>query len=91
MSRPIWKGPFVEKHLLKKLVKSAVKGKKRNTTIKTWSRSSTIIPQFVGKSVKIYNGRTFMPLNITEEMIGHKFGEFSLTRKRPQHKVKSNK
>ena len=91
MSRPIWKGPFVEKNLLKKLVRSSLKGKKRNKIIKTWSRSSTIIPQFVGKSVKIYNGRTFTSLNITEEMIGHKFGEFSLTRTRPQHKVKSNK
>ena len=55
MSRPIWKGPFVEKHLLKKLVRSSQKGKKRKKVIKTWSRSSTIIPQFVGKSVKIYN------------------------------------
>ena len=91
MSRPIWKGPFVEKHLLKKLVRSSQKGKKRKKVIKTWSRSSTIIPQFVGKSVKIYNGRTFTSINITEEMIGHNFGEFSLTRKRPQHKVKSNK
>ena len=91
MSRPIWKGPFVEEHLLKKLVRSSLKGKKRKKVIKTWSRSSTIIPQFVGKSVKIYNGRTFTSLNITEEMIGHKFGEFSLTRKRPQHKVKGKK
>ena len=54
MSRPIWKGPFVEKNLLKKLVRSSLKGKKRNKVIKTWSRSSTIIPQFVGKSVKKY-------------------------------------
>ena len=91
MSRPIWKGPFVEEHLLEKLVRSSLKGKKRKKVIKTWSRSSTIIPQFVGNSVKIYNGRTFTSLNIIDEMIGHKFGEFSLTRKRPQHKVKSNK
>ena len=73
--------PFCRKTSTKKLVRSSQKGKKRKKVIKTWSRSSTIIPQFVGKSVKIYNGRTFTSLNITEEMIGHKFGEFSFNKK----------
>ena len=91
MSRSIWKGPFVEKHLLNKLKGISKKGKKHDKANKIWARSSTILPQFVGKTVKIYNGRTFVSLNITEDMIGHKFGEFSLTRKRPVHKVKAKK
>ena len=86
MSRSTWKGPFIEEHLLKK-----VKGNKKRFIGKIWSRSSTILPNFVNKTVKIYNGRTFTNLKITEEMIGHKFGEFSMTRKRPVHKVKSKK
>jgi len=89
MSRSIWKGPFLEKHLIKKL--GGATKKKRTKLKKIWSRSSTILPQFVGKSVGVYNGRTFITLNITEDMIGHKFGEFSLTRKRPIHKVKNKK
>ena len=80
MSRPIWKGPFVEKHLLKKLVRSSLKGKKRNKIIKTWSRRSTITPDFVGHTFAVHNGNKFIPVFVYENMVGHKLGEFSPTR-----------
>lgn len=89
MSRSIWKGPFLDLGLLKKLGRPSTKRKAKIN--KTWSRSSTILPQFVGKTVQIHNGRKFMTLHITEDMIGHKLGEFSLTRRRPIHKVKNKK
>lgn len=89
MSRSIWKGPFLDSGLLRKLGRPSTKRKAKIN--KTWSRSSTILPQFVGKTVQIHNGRKFMTLHITEDMIGHKLGEFSLTRRRPVHKVKNKK
>jgi len=91
MSRSIWKGPFVSKGIVKKI---GAKRKKKSRNKKVpflWSRSSTVIPQFVGRNFKIHNGRSFVSLNVTEDMIGHKLGEFVLTRVRPVHKVKSNK
>ena len=78
MSRAIWKGPFVDPSLIKKVEK--LKGQPNKTPIKTWSRKSTIIPEFVGISFLIHNGKKFIPIKISEEMVGHKLGEFSPTR-----------
>jgi small subunit ribosomal protein S19 len=78
VSRSIWKGPFVDGYLLKKA--EAARGSGRNAIIKTWSRRSTVLPQFVGLTFGVYNGKKFIPVLVTEEMIGHKLGEFSPTR-----------
>ena len=78
MSRSVWKGPFVDPSLLKKVEK--LKSSRNTTPIKTWSRKSTIIPDFVGISFLIHNGKKFIPIRISEEMVGHKLGEFSPTR-----------
>ena len=77
MARSIWKGPFVHPSLLKKIDK--LKDSTNKKPIKTWSRNSTIIPDFVGHSFLIHNGKTFIPITISEEMVGHKLGEFSPT------------
>ena len=78
MPRSVWKGPFVDVYLLKKAEDTRASG--RNTVIKTWSRRSTILPQFVGLTFGVYNGHKFIPVLITEDMIGHKMGEFSPSR-----------
>jgi len=78
VARYVWKGPFVEGSLIKKAEKA--RGSVRNEVIKTWSRRSTILPQFVGLTFGVYNGQKHIPVNVTEEMVGHKFGEFSPTR-----------
>ena len=78
MSRSVWKGPFVDPSLLKKVEK--LKSQANPIPIKTWSRKSTIIPEFIGVSFLIYNGKKFIPIKISEEMVGHKLGEFSPTR-----------
>ena len=78
MSRAVWKGPFVDPSLIKKVEK--LKGQTNVPPIKTWSRKSTIIPEFVGLSFLIHNGKKFIPIRISEEMVGHKLGEFSPTR-----------
>ena len=78
MPRSVWKGPFVDGYLLKKA--EVARAASRNTVIKTWSRRSTILPQFVGLTFGVYNGHKFIPVLVTEDMIGHKFGEFSPTR-----------
>ncbi len=78
MARSVWKGPFVDGYLLKKAENSRASG--RSEIIKTWSRRSTILPQFVGLTFGVYNGRKFIPVLVTEDMIGHKLGEFSPTR-----------
>tara|TARA_B100000700_G_C14770341_1_gene726446 strand:+ start:87 stop:461 length:375 start_codon:yes stop_codon:yes gene_type:complete len=83
MTRGVWKGPFVHPSLLKKVDK--IKDKSKKQPIKTWSRNSTIIPEFVGHSFLIHNGRTFIPITVSEEMVGHKLGEFSPTRKFSGH------
>ena len=83
MSRAVWKGPFVDPSLLKKVEKLKTQGKAM--PIKTWSRKSTIIPEFVGVSFLIYNGKKFIPIKISEEMVGHKLGEFSPTRQFAGH------
>ena len=78
MARSVWKGPFVEESLIKKVEKQ--KNDTNRKPIKTWSRKSTIIPDFVGVSFLIYNGRKFIPITISEDMVGHKLGEFVPTR-----------
>ena len=78
MSRSVWKGPFVDIILIKKAEKVSASGWKE--VIKTWSRRSTIIPQFVGLTFGVYNGHKFVPVSVTENMVGHKLGEFSPTR-----------
>ena len=78
MARAVWKGPFVEESLMKKVDKYKADPKK--IPIKTWSRKSTIIPDFVGVSFLIYNGKKFIPVFITEEMVGQKLGEYAPTR-----------
>ena len=78
MARSVWKGPFVDMTLIKKAEKVSESGRKE--MIKTWSRRSTILPQFVGLTFGVYNGRKFIPVSISENMVGHKFGEFSPTR-----------
>ena len=78
MARAVWKGPFVELSLIKKVYKYKADSKK--IPIKTWSRKSTIIPDFVGVSFLIYNGKKFIPITISEDMVGHKLGEFAPTR-----------
>ena len=83
MSRSVWKGPFVDPSLLKKVEK--LKDQSNKQPIKTWSRKSTIIPEFVGYSFLIYNGKKFIPIKISEEMVGHKLGEFSPTRQFSGH------
>jgi small subunit ribosomal protein S19 len=78
MARSVWKGPFVDGYLLKKAEK--VKAGGRKEIIKTWSRRSTILPDFVGLTFGVYNGKKFIPVSVNENMIGHKLGEFSPTR-----------
>src|SRR5580704_16447549 len=78
MARSVKKGPFVDDHLLKKVDSARATSDKR--PIKTWSRRSTILPDFVGVTIAIHNGKQHIPVYITENMVGHKLGEFSLTR-----------
>ena len=78
MARSVWKGPFVEKSLLKKVEEARNAGK--NTVIKTWSRRSTILPNFIGLTFGVHNGKKFIPVVVNDQMIGHKLGEFALTR-----------
>lgn len=78
MTRSVWKGPFVDSYLFTKVDAVAKSGK--NTIIKTWSRRSTILPQFVGLTFGVYNGQKFIPVLVKEDMVGHKLGEFAPTR-----------
>ena len=78
MARSVWKGPFIDGYLLKKADKVRESG--RNEVIKTWSRRSTILPQFVGLTFVVHNGNKFIPVSVSEEMVGHKLGEFAPTR-----------
>ena len=89
MSRSTWKGPFVEKTLIKKAEKVQQSGKRE--VIKTWSRRSTIMPDFVGLTFGVYNGLKFIPVTITENMVGHKLGEFSPTRSFKGHTAADKK
>ena len=78
MPRSLKKGPFVDLHLMKKVEAALEKGEKR--PIKTWSRRSTIFPEFVGLTIAVHNGRQHVPVFVTEDMVGHKLGEFAVTR-----------
>lgn len=78
MPRSVWKGPFVDGYLLKKVQEVRESG--RNETIKTWSRRSTVVPQFVGLNFAVHNGQKFVPVHVSEEMVGHKLGEFAPSR-----------
>ena len=83
MARSTWKGPFVELSLLKKAETAQDSGAR--APIKTWSRRSTILPQFIGLTFNVYNGRKFIPVSVNEDMVGHKLGEFAPTRTFPGH------
>jgi small subunit ribosomal protein S19 len=83
MARSVWKGPFVDLYLLKKAETAQETNSKQ--PIKTWSRRSTILPQFIGQTFNVYNGKKFIPVYVTEEMVGHKLGEFAPTRTFPGH------
>ena len=84
MARSVWKGPFVDLSLLKK-AEVAQESNGRTGPIKTWSRRSTILPQFVGLTFNVYNGRKFVPVSVNEDMVGMKLGEFAPTRFFPGH------
>ena len=84
MSRSVWKGPFVDLNVLKKAEAAQAGGGGRGP-IKTWSRRSTILPQFVGLTFSVYNGKKFIPVSVNEDMVGMKLGEFSPTRTFPGH------
>lgn len=78
MARSVWKGPFVDGYLLAKADKA--RQSSRSEIIRTWSRRSTIVPEFVGLTFAVHNGQKFLPVYVTENMVGHKFGEFAPTR-----------
>jgi small subunit ribosomal protein S19 len=87
MGRSIHKGPFVDDHLMKRVEDMNTKNEKK--VLKTWSRRSTILPEFIGHTVAVHNGRKFIPVYVTENMVGHKLGEFSPTRTFKGHQAKS--
>lgn len=85
MARSLKKGPFIDLHLLKKVEEAAASGNKK--PIKTWSRRSTVFPEMVGLTIAVHNGRQHVPVFVTEDMVGHKLGEFVLTRTYYGHAV----
>ena len=89
MSRSLKKGPYIHFKLEKRVMENVEAGKK--TVIKTWSRASMISPDFVGQTIAVYNGKTFVPVYVTENMVGHKLGEFSPTRLFRGHSGKKDK
>lgn len=89
MGRSKHKGPFVDDHLLKKVLDA--RDRKEKVVIKTWSRRSTVIPEMVGLTIAVHNGKTFVPVYITENMVGHKLGEFAPTRTFRGHPDKTEK
>ena len=80
MARSLKKGPFVDEQLIKKVLEVADDEKKSSKVIKTWSRRSTIVPEFIGLTFAVHNGKKFIPVYVTDQMVGHKLGEFALTR-----------
>ena len=88
MARSLKKGPFIDGHLEKKVESAQASGDKR--VIKTWSRRSTVVPQMIGLTLAVHNGNKFIPVYVTENMVGHKLGEFSLTRTFKGHAGKSD-
>ncbi len=89
MGRSLKKGPFTDDHLVKKV--ETQKAKNENKVIRTWSRRSTVLPEFVGYTIAVHNGKKFIPVYVTENMVGHKLGEFSPTRTYKGHAAKSDK
>ena len=89
MTRSVWKGPFVDGYLLKKAETARASG--RNQAIKIWSRRSTILPQFVGLTFQVHNGTKHVPVLVSEDMVGHKFGEFAPTRTFVSHSTADKK
>ncbi len=89
MSRSLKKGPFIDLHLLEKVEIMNRSGEKK--VIKTWSRRSTVVPEMVGHTIAVHNGRKFIPVYVTENMVGHKLGEFSPTRQFKGHTTKAEK
>jgi small subunit ribosomal protein S19 len=79
MARSVWKGPFVDLHLLKK-AETAQEASGRSGPIKTWSRRSTILPEFIGLTIAVHNGKHHVPVYVSDQMVGHTLGEFALTR-----------
>ncbi|MEP7365456.1 MAG: 30S ribosomal protein S19 [Acidobacteriota bacterium] len=88
MGRSLSKGPFVDDHLSKKI--EALNAANDKKVIRTWSRRSTILPEFIGHTIAVHNGKKFIPVYVTENMVGHKFGEFSPTRTFKGHAAKSS-
>lgn len=84
MTRSLWKGPFSD-------ISDSVSNANKNIQQKIWSRRSVILPQYIGKQFLIHNGKIFIPLNVTSDMVGHKLGEFATTRKKAIHKKKTKK
>ena len=89
MARSVWKGPFVEGSLIKKVEKAS--SNVRSEVIKTWSRRSTVVPEMVGHTMAVHQGRKFVPVYITENMVGHKLGEFAATRTFKGHSARTDK
>ena len=87
MSRSLKKGPFIDDHLIKKI--ELLNRRFEKKVVKTWSRRSTIVPEMVGHTIAVHNGRKFIPVYVTENMVGHKLGEFSPTRTFKGHSGKS--
>jgi small subunit ribosomal protein S19 len=87
MSRSLKKGPFTDDHLIKKV--EVLNTKSQKSVVKTWSRRSTIVPNFIGHTLAVHNGRKFIPVYVTENMVGHKLGEFSPTRTFKGHQAKT--
>lgn len=87
MGRSLAKGPFVDDHLMKKM--TAMNDKNEKKVVRTWSRRSTILPEFIGHTLAVHNGKKFIPVYVTENMVGHKLGEFSPTRHFRGHSVKA--
>ena len=88
MSRSLKKGPFTDDHLMKKV--DGMNARNEKKVVKTWSRRSTILPEFVGHTLAVHNGKKFIPVYVTENMVGHKLGEFSPTRTFKGHSAKAS-
>jgi small subunit ribosomal protein S19 len=89
MSRSLKKGPFADDHLVKKVAELVARNDKK--VVRTWSRRSTILPEFIGQTIAVHNGKKFIPVYVTENMVGHKLGEFSPTRTFRGHASKADK
>ena len=87
MGRSLKKGPFTDDHLLKKV--SALNEKNEKKVVRTWSRRSTVLPEFIGHTLGVHNGKKFIPVYVTENMVGHKLGEFSFTRQFKGHSMRA--